>query len=175
MKRLLLVRSVAFLFILLIFVSGTYLFAQGRSYKAKERIHQVKLIKLLDILDLDDKTSEKFISKYMGLEKDLEKQRKQMDSSLDELEMSINKGEKKDKISEKTKKVMEQSKKFCNLMDERLLAVKPLLNDEQFAKLVLFEYKFAKEFQRMLIERRNRGGGPPHRGRGMGNFPDANE
>lgn len=167
MKSLLVVYKFSpFLLLLFLFIACyTNVEAQRHSFRAKERMNQVKLIKLLDVLDLDEKTSEKFIPRFNAIEKKFEDNRVQIDSALEELEISIQKGEKKERVNERIKVIMDLNKQFSALMNEKFEAIKPLLSEEQYAKYVLFEFKFSKEIHKMLIERRNRIDGNPHEGR----------
>ena len=170
MKTLLQVRNITITALGIIFLLGciTEVHAQRHARRAKERIQQLKLIKLLDILELDEKNSEKFIAKYNAFEDKLEENKKQMEFAMKELEISIQRGDPKEKINDRIENLIKIDKKQHFLLQERFDIMKPLLDESQYAKFILFEYKFPMELQRMLIDRRKRmqqrwnpGGGPP--------------
>jgi hypothetical protein len=132
--------------------------------KAKERIKQIKMVKLLNILDLDDKTSDKFIAKYSSLDRDVENIREDIEIASDELELAIKKSEPKDEISKKVEKLIQLDDKLAGAIMEKFKQLKPILNDTQYAILVVFEHKFPRELQRILFERGIKGRGNIDRG-----------
>lgn len=122
-------------------------------FHARERISEFKKIKLLEILNLDEQTSEKFLAKYNFAEKIItEKLEKLQDAMLD-LEYALRKKSGKEEITKNTQKVMDAQHDLLNTMFEQQKQIKTVLNEEQFAKYLLFENKFRGELQRLLIER----------------------
>jgi hypothetical protein len=148
-----------FFLILILIISNFSCFTTNAqpAKKAKERIKQLKLVKLLDILNLDDKTSDKFISKYNALDKAVENIKDEIEIATDELELSIRKNESKDEINKKSEKLIKLDDKLGDAILEKFKELKTLLNDSQYAKLILFEHKFPKEFQRILYEQGMKG------------------
>ena len=142
------------IFLITLLVSGLTFEAKAQpAKKAKERIKQLKMVKLLDVLNLDDKTSEKFIAKYSSLDRDVESIRNEIEIATDELELAIKKGESKDELSKKTENLIQLDVKLANAIIEKFKTMKSILNETQYATLVVFEHKFPKEFQRILFER----------------------
>ncbi len=170
MKTLLQVRNITTiaLGIIIFFGSITEVYSQRHARRAQERLQQLKLIKLLDILNLDEKNSEKFIAKYNAFENKLKENKKQMEFAMKELEISIQRGDTKEKLNDRIENLIKIDNNQHKLLQERFDTMKPLLTESQYAKFILFEYKFPMEIQRMLIDRRKRmqqrwspGGGPP--------------
>ncbi len=132
--------------------SAVMLIAQP-PFHARERISEFKKIKLLEILDLDEQTSEKFLAKYNSAEKIIsEKLEKVQDAMLD-LEYALRKKSGKEEIAKNSQKVMDAQRDLLNTMVEQQKEIKGILNEEQFAKYLLFENRFKSELQRLLIER----------------------
>lgn len=132
--------------------SAAILIAQP-PFHARERISEFKKIKLLEILDLDEQASEKFLAKYNSAEKIItEKLEKVQDAMLD-LEYALRKKSGKEEITKNTQKVMDAQRDLLNTMFEQQKEIRTVLNEEQFAKYLLFENKFRGELQRLLIER----------------------
>ncbi len=121
--------------------------------KAKEKIQQLKKIKLLDILSLDESTSEKFLAKYSVIEKKIEEKRMAMNKMADELTESLKKGESKDVISQKTQALVKMQEEFAREAMESQMSMKSILNDVEFAKFVVFELKFREEFIKIMFDR----------------------
>ncbi|MCX7736970.1 MAG: hypothetical protein N2319_09680 [Candidatus Kapabacteria bacterium] len=130
--------------------------------KAMEQLKQFKKIKLLEILDLDEATAEKFLVKYNANEKKVEEKKKQMDEAVQDLENSLKNAASKDEISKKTEKVLQLTQEFQKVIDESLQSMKSILNEVQYAKYVIFEHRFRGEVQKAIIERmKKRGRGNP--------------
>lgn len=121
--------------------------------KAKEKIMQYKKIKLLDILQLDEPTSEKFLAKYSVIERKIDEKKKNLDRLLDELDEELRKGTAQDNLSAKTTKILELQSELANELIESAKSMKSILNETQYAKYVVFESKFREELQRMIMKR----------------------
>lgn len=133
--------------------------------RAYEQLKQFKKIKMLEILDLDEGTAEKFLVKYTANEKKVEEKKKQLDDAVGDLENSIKNVASKDEISKKTDKVLQLTQEFQKLIDESLQAMKSILNEVQYAKYIIFEHRFRGEVQRAIIEKmKKRGKGNPDNG-----------
>lgn len=120
--------------------------------KARERIQQVKKIKLLDVLQLDEKASEKFLSKYNYWEKQIQDKRDDLDNHYDDLESSLKRNAGKEEINQKTSEILRLRNELNNLHQEKMKAMRSVLDEIQFGKYVLFENKFMKELQSILIK-----------------------
>lgn len=133
------------------FIASTA-FAQP-AFRAKERIAEFLKMKLLEFLDLDEETSNKFLPKYSQSEKIIgEKHQKLQDAVLD-LEYLLRKKAKKEDIQKQTQAVMEAQQDLTNAMFEQQKEIKSVLNDEQFAKFLVFINRFREEIQKFLIKR----------------------
>jgi hypothetical protein len=126
-------------------------------FRAKERIEQLKKIKLLDLLQLDENRSAKFLSKYNELDRKSEELRLEMDHETEVLELLINSEGSKEEISKQTTKVIETQEKFHKSMSDKMKEIKPLLNEIEYAKFVIFESRFHEEVRRIIMKNyRNR-------------------
>lgn len=153
-------RLIIFLLTLLL-MSGSQVNSQPNP-KAMEQIKQFKKIKLLEVLDLDEATAEKFLVKYNSNEKKVEEKKKQLDDAVEDLENSLKNLSSKDEVAKKTEKVLQLTNEFQKVIDESLQSMKSILNEVQFAKYIIFEQKFRGEIQKAIIERmKKRGRGNP--------------
>ncbi|MGQ9820039.1 MAG: hypothetical protein ACUVQ1_09000, partial [Candidatus Kapaibacteriales bacterium] len=140
------------LFFLLLSFASTLLFAQP-AFRAKERITEFKKMKLLEILDLDEQTSNKFLSKYNSAEKLIGEKREKLQDAILDLEYLLRKKAKKEDIQKQSQIVMDAQSDLMNTMFEQQKEFKSVLNDEQFAKYLIFENRFREEIQKFLIKR----------------------
>ena len=146
-------KPVLFLIILIFAASATLPLNSQPARKVKERIDQMKKIKLLDILNLDEQTSEKFLSKYSFYEKKLHEKKKALDEASDEIEQVLKKGANKDELSQKSKKLLTAQEEFHSLVIEKLKAMESILNPTDYAKFLVFEQRFYEELQRILLKK----------------------
>lgn len=123
--------------------------------KAQERLDLIKKMKLLEVLELDETTGEKFLLKYNAAESKIKEIDMQINDISDDLRKSIRK-EDKQKNSELTNQLIAKQKEFFDAQIEKLNSVKSVLSEEQFAKYVLFENNFPKMIRKFLMDREKR-------------------
>jgi len=139
---------------LCLIVASAGMFAQrGKGPGAKEKIATMKKVKLLEILDLDEKASDAFLAKYTSWENKIEESRMELDKSMDELEKSLKSGDSKEAITEKTEAVRKKQKEFADMLFNAQTDIKSILGETNFAKYVLFEHKFREELQKQIMKR----------------------
>lgn len=142
------------------------------AFRAKERIAEFKKMKLLEVLELDEKTSEKFLAKYTSNEKILREKQEKLDEAILDLEYLIRKKASKDEISKQTQKVQDLQRDLLNTMLEQQKDLKSILTEEQFARYIVFETRFRERLQQAIIERAKGRGwqdeqGPPKKRKGV--------
>ena len=131
--------------------------AQPPNPHAKERVMQLKKIKLLEVLNLDEKTSEKFLAKYTSWEKKIIEKRDQIDLDMQDLEKAIRRDASKEEIVAKSNKAVADQKEMEALLFQAQEDLKSMLNETQFAKLIVFEHRFRGELQKAIMERMRKG------------------
>lgn len=143
--------------IILIALNSFNLFSQPAEF-ARERIETLKMVKLLEILDLTDEEADKFMVKY----KSLEKQIKSKADALDELEDDLKKALKKDASDKELKdlsdKMLIVQKEFFDANLEKVKSMQSMLNQKNYAKLLIFEKNFHKKLRNMLIDKSKKRG-----------------
>jgi len=127
------------------------------AHKAKERIEQLKKMKLLDILNLDEAASEKFLASYSQYEKKIEGKKSELDDVSKELRHAVRDKSSKDEIKKLSSKYIDLQTQFFDLLKTRLQAMSSLLSDTDYAKYLVFENEFPKELQKILFEHRMKG------------------
>lgn len=145
--------------IALIFTLHSFAFSQDEqsamSNKAVERIQQIRKVKLIEVLDLDDATADKFFLKDHQNSKKIDVLRQEIDKVSTELEKSLRDGQQAD-IRKKSDIMLSKMTELMNTNIERLKTAKQMLPDEKFAKFMVFETKFRKEIEMFLIRKEKR-------------------
>ncbi len=135
-------------------------------FRAKERIEQLKKIKLLDILALDEKRSAEFLSKYNELNRNSEEKRLELDHEVEVLELKVKSDAPKDEIVKQTDTVIKLQKEYQASVNKKMLEIKPLLNEIEYARYIVFESRFHDEVRKIIMKNyRNRHDGRNKRGR----------
>jgi hypothetical protein len=136
---------------ILLTLCSANVFAQ-RNMRAKERIDQVKKVKLLEVLELDEKTADKFLAKYSVWENKIKDKKEANNKLTKELEMAIKKNTDKAEISKLTTRYMESMNDFHKMMIDRNNDIKTILDEMQFAKYLLFEENFFRDIQKVMFK-----------------------
>jgi hypothetical protein len=130
------------------------------SPKAKDRIMQAKKMKLLEVLDLDEATSEKVLAKVTIWEKKIFERRDAVEDAARELHFSLQGKVSREEIVKKTQAFTNAQDEFMKTVKEKMADMKSILNDVEYAKYILFEDRFAKEIQRMIMKKMKDRRGP---------------
>lgn len=171
MKTLNLKAGLLFLSISLLIGNSFILIAQP-ARKAMERIEQMKMMKLLEHLDLDEANAEKFLVKYNSLEKNIKSKMDALDQATETLKNRIKEKAPKDELAKMTDKVIELQLDLGNAFNDKLKAMKGVLPEDKYAIYVVFESTFTKELRenifnmikkrdRMQERMKEKGFGPP--------------
>lgn len=118
---------------------------------AKERVNNLKRVRLSDILGLRGSEADNFFAKYDQLQMKVDAARNTLREAVAELERATQK--KSEDINKKGETVFEKQDAYNNTIADKIRALKPLLTDEQYAKLIIFEHNFPLHLQKMLIKR----------------------
>lgn len=126
---------------------------EPRGEQIKERVMQLKKAKLLDMLDLSSDVADKFLIQYNAGQKKIDAAKKALDDAIKDLNQTVkNKGSQSD-INSKTEIVLKYYDVWLSAARERITMLKPLLNAEQYAKLMMFEIKFPEVLQKLIMMR----------------------
>jgi hypothetical protein len=119
--------------------------------KAKERIEQLKKIRLIDVLELDESGAEKFFARYNQLQKKVEEARAILQEAVADLERNVQSKSGKDYVR-KADLVIDKQAALANAISDKLRAMKTILTEEQYGKFIVFESNFAAQLQKMILE-----------------------
>lgn len=157
------------LMILFLLIAGT-IFSQGyrkQQWGPRERMEQLEQIKLLEVLDLDEETSVRFITRRNEFKELHHKTMDERQSLISEMEQALKKGKTEEEFDYKVAmgKLEKMERKFVQQRTDFIKSLNDLLTTEQIAKLIVFESKFMEEVRDALMRRGGRGHmGPPDGG-----------
>jgi len=139
--------------------------------KPKERIKQIKKMKLLEVLKLSEEEADKFLVRYTSWENKIEDQKEILDKTSDDLFEALKDDASIDEIMKLSQKLLTENEKFTNMQIDKLKAMKEILDDKNYAKYLVFEDRFFKELSEMMMKRgMGQGPGGPGEGQGPGKW-----
>ncbi len=164
MKQII-IKPIAFILFLFIF-QATDAFAQPDAIRAKERFITMKKVRLLEILNLTEEKSNRFLSAYNISENKIFDLSRNLDQATDDLrELLAGQNVKASELKQRTDNILKLQEELNAAHSEKIKSVKSILNEEEFAKYILFERHFQAEVRKHLMGRpeRRRGDrmGPP--------------
>jgi hypothetical protein len=120
--------------------------------KTMEKISMMKKMKLLEVLDLKEDETDKFITKYNAMEKSVQEKHQQLEKVMRNIGKSIKDDDFKN-IDKLTDDYLKKKKEMDEAIDNEIIAVKQLLPKEKFAKYLLFERRFQEELRKAVMKR----------------------
>lgn len=126
---------------------------QGRMGK---RIAHIKKVKLLEVLELNEKDENQFLVKYSYYEKKLQANNELMITKTNKLKDYIKDAPKATKTITLTNEIVQLQTEHHNLRNKMFVAIKKLLPQDKYAIFVYFETSFKHEIMRRIMQNRNR-------------------
>ena len=120
--------------------------------KAFERMNTIKKVKLLELLDLDEQKSDKFLLLFNKYEKEFHALKEKMDLVMAEMKLLVKSDGNNAKINEKITEMFNLREKFMVMQKEKDDKVRKILDDKQFARYLIFEHEFVHELRRQMFE-----------------------
>lgn len=127
------------------------LYAQSHPGQAQRRLEQFKKLRLIEVLDLDEKTAEKFFVRYNEGQKQIDRVRRELRAAIDSLQEALRVQVPESELTTKSDAVLAHIQELSRAVTERLSNIRPLLSPKQFAKLIVFESRFLEALQRAAL------------------------
>jgi len=124
--------------------------------KLRERISDLRKVKLLDVLDLQGEQVEKFFAVYNSFENKIESAKEAVDRSSRDLQKAIGNDASDAELQRLTKDLRDKIKGIEQLIEDRFDESRKVLTTQQYAQYVVFEARFREELQQMILDRMKR-------------------
>jgi len=121
--------------------------------KSRERIETAKKVKLLEILDLNESESEKFLVKYNSAEKLVKEKNELFHKYTQELMQLLDDKASTKELSDKSAAVINAQKELHSAVENKISSMKSILSEQNFAKFLVFDMQFNQRLRKMLFER----------------------
>lgn len=127
---------------------------QPQQEGGKAKIEQLKKLKLIEKLDLDDATAEKFFMRYNTGQKKVEEARKALDEATNDLDKA-KASDNSDRIKSLTEQMLGKHKNLQDATNEMLKSIRGVLSEKQYAEFLVFEAKFPEILRKSLHDRKD--------------------
>jgi len=137
-----------------------------------QKIENMKKMKLLEYLDLNEDQADKFLVKYSAGSKAIMDNMKKADDLSDKLKdaMKDNSGSKE--AVALADELMKAQKSIDDAKAQLMENMKSILPAEKFTKYIYFEANFQKEVMKRMMKNQQKRGDGEGRGEGRGNSDD---
>ena len=122
--------------------------------KVRERVEQLKKMKMIEVLDLDEETSEKFFTRYNNLQKKVDAAYDEVRDAQRTLDEAVDNKLSAADIERLTNTLLQKQNALQEANNEKIRAMKAVLSEEQYARYVMFEQKFLQELQKAIMHRK---------------------
>jgi hypothetical protein len=134
--------------------------------KQRRYLEQLRMLKLLEMLDLKEDQEVEFITNFRAMRQNLEDLEAEHHSILDEVSRHIDAGDVDDRLVERTSEQLVQiAQRKIEVVSSFFNEAKKTLTPEQMAKLMIFQERFDRELLERVRAFRERG---MHRGNPQG-------
>lgn len=118
------------------------------------RMQQLKKLKMIEELNLDDATAEKFFIAYNTAEDEIRKSHHEFMLAAEELNAAVDKGVDKDALKQKIDAFQTKQKNMFYAQEAKQKEIRAVLNDAQFAQFLVFEIRFNQKVKDLMIKGR---------------------
>ena len=144
----------ALIFIALIFSTFVTAQPQGRM-RAFQKMEELKKIKLIETLQMDEETSIKFFSRRSAHIKKIDELNELKDKQIEIIE-DLLKDKKDGSLRKATEDYYQIIERIHKERQNFLNSVSDILTEEQFAKFIVFEERFRSQVNELLLKERGR-------------------
>lgn len=126
--------------------------------KMLANVENLRMMKLLEAVDLSEEQSEKFVPLFYGFRKDIKGLVGERNGIIEGIRELITTDAPDDRIKEELAKLKMNRAEFSGRQDKFLGDCESILTTPQLAKLVIFQERFEREMLESLREFRRHGG-----------------
>jgi Mg2+ and Co2+ transporter CorA len=119
--------------------------------KRKERMQDLAVWKMLEVLDLSDEQTDKFLPALRQMQKQEERLQMERQRVLDELERALSGGEERE-VSDLIGQIKELERQAASIREDFFRQAGSILTVPQLGKLILFQDRFEKRLREMMME-----------------------
>ncbi len=121
----------------------------GQMRQRHERFEELRMIKLMEALQLDEETSVRFVKRYHQHQDEMKSLLKERGLKIDQLEEAI-KNQKDDDCEQLLNEVLALEKKASDKRIDFIKSLSSILTKQQQARFVIFDRNFDRDLRDMV-------------------------
>ena len=125
----------------------------GNPAMMRQRIEDLRKLKLMDVLSLQGDQVEKFFGTYNPLQKSMLDAKDAMDAASKELWEATERKATAADLEKLTNELLQKMTSFERAINARHEGVRKVLSVEQYARYLAFEARFRDELERMILKK----------------------
>jgi hypothetical protein len=133
--------------------------AQGNG-KFRERVKTLKKVKMIEYLDLEESKADQLMTKFTSLEGQMEDATEKLRDATKTLEEAVDNDISGSRLRDLSMDVKQKTENLLNLQITKLEEIDKILDDDEFARFLVFEKNFRDELKERIAkgarERRGR-------------------
>jgi GTPase involved in cell partitioning and DNA repair len=142
---------ITYLLLTLFLLFSVNIYSQNKNDDFREKIENIKIEKLINKLELDDKTAIVFTEKYKAYAKDIRELNIKRMKAYKKMNENLESGNGLDTLVEQ---LMNYESEINNKREDFANELKAMLTPKQMASMIIFEKKFNNEIRKLLKEYR---------------------
>lgn len=144
------------LLVLTTLTAGTEIALSQDAVRVKERVRQFKKFKLIETLDMDEETAEKFFVRYNSTQKNIDKAREDLNETIKDLRRAaLRESPDLSKINALSDEALRKYDAIQVAIKAMFASVREVLDPVRFAKFVIFEARFTEQVVKRMMNAQN--------------------
>jgi hypothetical protein len=144
------------LIILLTLVIGAGGFAQERKHFAHKRLEELEKLKLIEILNMNEETTLKFFARRNAHKEKMESLNDKLTDKAEKIQNMVKDNPDKAKLKIAVKDYLDLEAKMTKERADYIHSLPDILNEEQIAKVVIFERIFREQIREIIFRERGK-------------------
>ncbi len=119
----------------------------------RERMESLRKVKLLEILELEGESVERFFARYTPLQRAVYDAKDALDVAVRSLKAADKSNADESTMTQRSSDIVRKQEELYRAMDRRMSELKPHLTARQYARYVAFEAGFLDDVIRLMMQR----------------------
>jgi len=144
------------LIILLSLIIGVSGYAQEKKHFAHKRLEELEKLKLIEILNMNEETTLKFFARRNSYKDKMEALNDKLSDKADMIQNMVKDNPDKTKLKNAVKDYLDLEAKITRERADYIHSLSDILNEEQIAKVVIFERIFREQIREIIFRERGK-------------------
>jgi hypothetical protein len=131
-------------------------FAQDNKHYAHKRLQELEKIKLIETLNMNEETTLKFFTRRNAHRDKMEGLNDKLQEKANQIQNMLKENPDKTKLKSSVKEYLDLEAKITKEKADFIHSLSDILNDEQIAKVVVFDKMFREQIKEIIFRERGK-------------------